>query len=93
MLFEGDNFEDRDFRRVFWRRTTTTVALVTAAAGDRQNVMACEWAMMASSSPLCFVISVHPSHLTHDLIEASGQFGLSFCSDKQARLSNISGSY
>jgi flavin reductase (DIM6/NTAB) family NADH-FMN oxidoreductase RutF len=93
MLFEGDNFEDRDFRRVFWRRTTTTVALVTAAANGQQNVMACEWAMMASSNPLCFVISVHPTHLTHDLIEASGQFGLSFCSDKQARLSHISGSY
>jgi flavin reductase (DIM6/NTAB) family NADH-FMN oxidoreductase RutF len=93
MVFEGDNFQDRDFRRTFSRRTTTTVALITARAGELENVMACEWAMMASSNPLCFVISVHPTHLTHDLIVKSGEFGLSFCSDAQARLSHISGSY
>lgn len=93
MLVEGGNFSDRDFRRGFWRRTTTTVALVTAAADGRANVMACEWAMLASSNPFCFVIAVHPSHLTHELIEASGEFGLSFCSDRQANLSHVSGSY
>ncbi len=93
MVIEGDNFQDRDFRRPFWRRTSTAVALVTAAAGDRTNVMACEWAMMASSNPLCFVVAIHPTHLTHDLIEESGEFGLSFCSDAQAKLSHVSGSF
>jgi flavin reductase (DIM6/NTAB) family NADH-FMN oxidoreductase RutF len=93
MIVEGDDFQDRDFRRPFWRRTSTAVALVTAAHDGRENVMACEWAMMASSNPLCFVISVHPTHLTYDLIEASGEFGISFCSDAQARLSHISGSF
>jgi flavin reductase (DIM6/NTAB) family NADH-FMN oxidoreductase RutF len=93
MYFEGDNFQDREFRRALWHETTTTVALITARANGGENVMACEWAMMASTSPLCFVISVHPSHMTYDLIEASGEFGLSFCSDAQAKLSHVSGSY
>ena len=67
MSFEGDDFQSLPFRRGIWHRTTTTVALVTAAAAGRENVMACEWAMMASTNPLCFVISVHPTHATHAL--------------------------
>lgn len=31
--------------------------------------------------------------MTHELIESSGEFGLSFCSEEQARLSHVSGSY
>src|SRR5687768_10653359 len=93
MVIEGDNFSDRDFRRGVWHQTATTVAMVTAAVGDRQNMMACEWAMMVSGSPMRFVISVAPNHATHELIEVSGEFGLNFCSDLQARLSHISGSY
>ena len=91
--YEGDDFASREFRRGIWHRTATTVAMVTTAANGRENVMACEWAMMASGSPLRFVISVYPTHVTHELIEASGEFGLSFCSDAQARLSHVSGSY
>jgi flavin reductase (DIM6/NTAB) family NADH-FMN oxidoreductase RutF len=93
MYVEGADFQSREFRRGVWRQTTTAVALLTAAAGGRENVMACEWAMMVSTSPLCFVISVHESHETHRLIEESGEFGLSFCADDQARLSHVSGSY
>ena len=93
MYFEGDDFQNGDFRRDIWHQTTTAVALLTAAADGRENIMACEWAMMVSNSPLAFVISVHPSHETHGLIEKSGEFGLSFCSDLQAGLSHTSGSY
>jgi flavin reductase (DIM6/NTAB) family NADH-FMN oxidoreductase RutF len=93
MYVEGADFTSIDFRRGVWHQTTTAVALLTAAAEGRENVMACEWAMMVSTAPLCFVISVHPSHETHDLIARSGEFGLSFCGDDQARLSHVSGSY
>ena len=93
MYVEGGEFESRDFRRNVWRRTTTAVALLTCSAEGRANVMACEWAMMTSHSPVCFVVSVHPSHETHAMLEATGEFGLNFCSDTQARLSHVSGSY
>jgi flavin reductase (DIM6/NTAB) family NADH-FMN oxidoreductase RutF len=89
---EGDDFEDREFRRGVWRQTLTSVALVTVSAGGRDNVMACEWAMMVSHVPLCFTISVHPRNATHDLLVEAGEFGLSFCSDAQAHLAHVSGS-
>jgi flavin reductase (DIM6/NTAB) family NADH-FMN oxidoreductase RutF len=89
---EGGDFESRDFRRGLWRQTTTAVALITCAAEGRANVMACEWAMMISHSPMCFVVSVHPSHETYAMLEAAGEFGLNFCSDTQAELSHVSGS-
>jgi flavin reductase (DIM6/NTAB) family NADH-FMN oxidoreductase RutF len=93
MTIEGDQFAERDFRRGVWHQTLTTVAMVTATDGQRENVMACEWAMMVSTNPMRFVISVGPRHATHDLITQSGEFGLNFCSDRQARLSHVSGSY
>jgi flavin reductase (DIM6/NTAB) family NADH-FMN oxidoreductase RutF len=89
---EGDDFDDRDFRRGVWRQTLTSVALVTVSASGRDNVMACEWAMMVSHAPMCFTISVHPRNATHDLLVAAGEFGLSFCSHAQAHLSHVSGS-
>ncbi len=89
---EGDDFDDREFRRGVWRQTLTSVALVTVSASGRSNVMACEWAMMVSHAPMCFTISVHPSNATHDLLVDAGEFGLSFCSDAQAHLSHVSGS-
>lgn len=92
-VVEGREFESQEFRRAVWHQTATTVALVTTGFGGRQDVMACEWAMMVSASPLRFVISVGPARATHGLLEQSGVFGLSFCSDRQARLSHVSGSY
>lgn len=94
MTIEGNEFTDREFRRGVWRQTATTVALITAVNEEGQaNVMACEWAMMVSHSPMHFVVSVGPHHITFPMIERSGEFGLSFCSDKQANLSHISGSF
>jgi flavin reductase (DIM6/NTAB) family NADH-FMN oxidoreductase RutF len=93
MYVEGGEFESRDFRRGLWRQTTTTVALLTCATEGRTNVMACEWAMMVSHSPVCFLVSVHPSHETHAMLEAAGEFGLNFCADTQAELSHVSGSH
>ncbi|MGE0227623.1 MAG: flavin reductase family protein [Dehalococcoidia bacterium] len=93
MSVEGDEFDSREFRRGVWSQTATTVALVTSAWEGRENVMACEWAMMVSASPMRFVISIGPRSQTHEFIEASGEFGLNFCADSQATLSHLSGSY
>ena len=41
MRIEGDEWGDREFRRGAWHRTATTVAMLTAAADGRANVMAC----------------------------------------------------
>jgi hypothetical protein len=49
--FKGDDFGSTDFRRSVWHHTTTAVALLTCAAGDKVDVMACEWAMLVSISP------------------------------------------
>ncbi|MBI3287545.1 MAG: flavin reductase [Chloroflexi bacterium] len=92
-ITEGDDFNNPDFYRSLWRQTTTTVALLTSAAEGRENVMACEWAMLVNLKPLRFVISVAPREYTHQLIQASGEFGLNFCSDQQAHLAHIAGSY
>lgn len=92
-ITEGNQFDDREFRRGAWHRTATMVAMLTTHAGARHNVMACEWAMIVTLNPLRFVVSVGPHHGTHALLEQSGEFGLNFCSDRQARLAHIAGSY
>lgn len=92
-ITEGNQFDDRDFRRGAWHRTATMVAMLTTHAGARHNVMACEWAMIVTLNPLRFVVSVGPHHETHALLEQSAEFGLNFCSDRQARLAHIAGSY
>ena len=42
---------------------------------------------------MLFAIAVAPGRVTHGMIERSGEFGLSFCSDQQAGLSHVAGSY
>jgi flavin reductase (DIM6/NTAB) family NADH-FMN oxidoreductase RutF len=92
MALEGNDFGSKELRRGIWHQTTTTIALLTSAADGRENVMACEWAMMISFNPMRFVVSVAPEDVTHEFIEKSGEFGLNFCSDTQAKLSHIAGS-
>lgn len=92
-IVEGNRFDERDFRRGAWNQTATTVAMVTSRDGSRENVMACEWAMIVSMNPMRFVISIGPRHATHELVQQTGTFGLSFCSEAQAGLSHVSGSY
>lgn len=82
-IVEGDDSRSWELRRGVWAQTATTVALVTTASDGEVDVMACEWAMMVSGSPLRFAIAVAPSRVTYRLIERSGEFGLNFCSDQQ----------
>jgi flavin reductase (DIM6/NTAB) family NADH-FMN oxidoreductase RutF len=71
----------------------TTVALLTSQTSDgRRSVMACEWTMNVSWRPLRIMSLVHSSDFSHELITASGEFGVNLCSDTQAELSHIAGS-
>jgi flavin reductase (DIM6/NTAB) family NADH-FMN oxidoreductase RutF len=93
MLLEGNDFGTKEFRRGVWHQTTSTVTLLTSAADDRENVMACEWTMMVSFNPMRFVISISPDNVTHEFIDKTQEFGLNFCSDQQAKLSHTAGSH
>jgi len=50
------------------------VALVTAAAGGRDNVMTAAWVNVACMDPPMLCVSVRSSRFTHGLIQQSGQF-------------------
>lgn len=75
------------------RHLTTTVALVTAKSGDVTNVMSAEWSLQVSLDPILMAVFVGYERATYDLIRKSGQFGLSYCSDRQAHLAHIAGNY
>lgn len=75
------------------RHLTTTVALVTAKSGDVVNVMSAEWSLQVSLEPVLMSVFVGYKRATYDLIKNSGEFGLSYCSDKQANLAHIAGNY
>ena len=92
-IFSDVNFIDIEERRKLRRHTTTSVTLVTSAFEGRQNVMACEWAIMCRSRPPQFLIVVGKKKLTSELILKSNEFGLTFVSDDQAALSHLAGSY
>jgi len=71
----------------------TTVALITSHAADRgSNVMACEWTMNVSYQPLRILSMIERGVYTHELITASGQFGVNLCAAGQAGLSHLAGS-
>lgn len=50
------------------------VALVTAAAGERENVMTAAWVNVACMEPPMLCVAVRHSRFTHGLIRDSGQF-------------------
>jgi flavin reductase (DIM6/NTAB) family NADH-FMN oxidoreductase RutF len=71
----------------------TTVALITSyAEGKGANVMACEWTLNVSYQPLRVLSVIERGDYTHELITASGQFGVNLCSSGQAALSHLAGS-
>lgn len=52
--------------------------LITSATENRENVMAATWTTPLSMKPLVYGISIGQGHLTHELIEESGEFGVCF---------------
>ncbi len=89
---EGDDFDNREFRRGVWRQTLTSVALVTVSAerpGQRHGLRVGDDGVPCAD---VFHDLGASANATHDLLIAAGEFGLSFCSDAQAHLSHVSGS-
>jgi flavin reductase (DIM6/NTAB) family NADH-FMN oxidoreductase RutF len=71
----------------------TTVALITSQSpGRAANVMACEWTMNVCWEPLRIMSIVEQGDLTHELIAASGEFGVNMCAADQASLAHLAGS-
>jgi len=50
------------------------VLVVTRDATGRANVMPAGWAMFACDDPCLFAVAIHKGHLTHELIQRSGEF-------------------
>lgn len=72
---------------------TTTVALVTSKRGQDVNVMSAEWSLRVSIKPFLMAVFVGYKRATYDMIKDSGEFGLSYCSDKQGHLAHVAGNY
>jgi flavin reductase (DIM6/NTAB) family NADH-FMN oxidoreductase RutF len=52
------------------------VVLVTSAFADRRNVMTVAWQTPLSVRPPLLGVSIATTHLSHELIEASGEFAV-----------------
>ncbi|MFX4303726.1 flavin reductase family protein [Alicyclobacillus tolerans] len=72
---------------------TTTVGLITTSKGESHNVMAAEWSYMVSKMPPHILVCIYEENITGDWIAETKEFGITFCSEKQASLANFSGSY
>lgn len=70
----------------------SSITLITSAApGRTPNVMACEWTMNVSYQPLLVLALVERADYTHELITASGEFGVNRCSSTQTALVDFAG--
>ena len=72
---------------------TTTVALVTSELEGTVNVMSAEWSLRVSLDPFLMAVFVGYQRGTYRMIHDSGEFGLSYCSDRQGHLAHVAGNY
>jgi flavin reductase (DIM6/NTAB) family NADH-FMN oxidoreductase RutF len=72
---------------------TTTVALVTSRFEGRTNVISAEWSLRVSLDPFLMAVFVGYERETYSLIRDSGEYGLSYCSERQGHLAHIAGNY
>jgi flavin reductase (DIM6/NTAB) family NADH-FMN oxidoreductase RutF len=70
---------DRLRRRVLWS-LPTGLFVVGSRAGDRRNLMTCNWVMQIATSPKLVAVSVERSAVTRRLIEEGGAFSVSVLS-------------
>ena len=71
----GDEF-DRLRRRVLWAMPTG-LFVVGSRAGDRRNLMTCNWVMQIATSPKLVAAAVEADSVTRSLVEAGGSFSVS----------------
>ena len=67
---------DKLRRRVMWTMPSG-LYVVGSRAGDRMNLMTCNWATQVSSAPKLVAISVEHEALTHELIHEGQVFSIS----------------
>jgi flavin reductase (DIM6/NTAB) family NADH-FMN oxidoreductase RutF len=67
---------DRLRRRVLWQ-LPTGLFVVGSRAGDRRNLMTCNWVMQIATSPKLVAVSVERSSVTRQLVDAGGGFSVS----------------
>lgn len=63
------------------RNFTYGLFVVTARDGDKLNGCIINTAIQAASEPLTVAISVNKANYTHDMIQKTGEFNLSFLSE------------
>lgn len=74
------------------QRFAHTIGLITSGGGDTPpNVMACEWTVVVSWDPIMIMVVIGQDDLTNELIQASGEFGVSICADTQGHLASRAG--
>ena len=55
----------------------TGLFVVGSRAGDRRNLMTCNWVMQVATSPKLVAVAVESGSVTRELIEAGGSFSVS----------------
>src|SRR5580704_14374106 len=70
---------DRLRRRVLWS-LPTGLFVVGSRAGDRRNLMTCNWVMQIATSPKLVAVAVERGAVTRRLIEEGGAFSVSVLS-------------
>ena len=82
----------KDIRRPSTLFLPKPVALVTAAADGRDNVMTAAWVNAACMDPPMLAVSVRSSRFTHGLIERGGQFAVNLPGEELLEAAELCGS-
>lgn len=83
----------RDIPAQLWKMATTTVGLVSVRHGDNVNVMSAEWAYFVNKDPLYVAVVLSPRATSRKLIESTGEFSLTLCSEDQPEIADFAGSF
>jgi len=75
------------------RYFTTGISLVTSFGPHGQNIMAAEWTMQISYTPMLIAIFVHEGNPTFENIKKTKEFGINVASEDQTMSVNIAGGY
>ncbi len=76
---DADDAYDRLRRRVLWAMPTG-LFVVGSRAGDRHNLMTCNWVMQVAMSPKLVAVGVEAASVTRGLIDEGGAFSVSLLS-------------
>jgi len=68
-----------------------TVTIVSVGSEEKCNLMTAAWVIPVSHDPPMIVVSISPKRFTHELMEASDEFGISILASDQAALSQEAG--